>query len=299
MNLPHIAQVFTSCTRLAQAVAKRLKPRGAVQMKKLAPQRLARFIALSLLVMMPMACVTTKTGGVGNAASTDEAVSARVAAAVQYLQKRDFESARRHLKSALELDGRSPEAHDALAYTFLLSGELELAAVHYKYAVNYSNGGSRYRLNYANYLFQQGNFEQAEKHLQIVVDDSLYEKRVAALYLLGMTQQQLLKIEQARRSFERALVLDRADRRVLRELAIMNYDARDFEGAWQYFQQYRRYTSKPSAEMLLLGIELARQLNEADAEASYVLALKNIYPDSREYQSYKRDLEARRKRAKQ
>ncbi|NNC55704.1 MAG: tetratricopeptide repeat protein, partial [Pseudomonadales bacterium] len=156
-------------------------------MKNLASKRPARFITLVLLVMMPMACVTTQKGGVGNKASTDEAVTARVAAAVQYLQKRDFESARRHLKNALDLDSRSPEAHDALAYTFLLSGELELAEVHYKNAVSYSEGGPRYRLNYANYLFQQGNFDQAEKHLQVVVDDSLYEKRVAALYLLGMT----------------------------------------------------------------------------------------------------------------
>lgn len=259
--------------------------------------RVARgFIAAMLLVIMSSGCITTQKGGVGRTAPTDEAVEARVNAAVQYLQKRDFESARRHLKSALELDSRSAKAHDALAYTFMLSGEIELAEVHYRQAVDYSSGASRFRLNYANYLFQQGEFARAERELQTVVEDSLYEKRGSALYLLGLTQLQLLEIDKARRSFERALVLEPRDRRLLRELAIINYDARDFAASWQYFQQYRKYTDKPSAEMLLLGIQLARELNESDAEASYVLALKNIYPESREYQSYLRDLDARRKR---
>ena len=77
----------------------------------------------------------------------------------------------------------------------------------------------------------------------------------------------------------------------MRELAILSYDAREYTEAWYYLQQYRKYTSKPSAEMLLLGVELAGQRNDADARSSFVLALKNIYPESREYKSYLRDTE--------
>jgi Tfp pilus assembly protein PilF len=43
--------------------------------------------------------------------------------------------------------------------------------------------------------------------------------------------------------------------------------------------------------MLLLGVELAGQRNDEDARSSFVLALKNIYPESREYKSYLRDTE--------
>jgi len=264
-------------------------------MQKSIPNCVHRFIAVSLMVIMLSACVTTQRGGIDKSASVDDAVAARVTAAKQYLQKRDFESARRHLKSALDMAPRSADVHDALALTFHASGELDLAAVHYRKAVDYSSGGSRFRVNYANFLYQQGNFEQAEAQLKTVAGDSLYEKRESALYLLGLTQQQLLQLAEAKQSFERALVLNPGNRRVLRELAIMNYDARDFEQAWRYFQQYRKFTSKPSAEMLLLGIELARELERPDAEASYVIALKNIYPDSREYQSYLRDLNNRQR----
>lgn len=252
---------------------------------------LHRFILSLLLISLVSACVTTKKGGFDKAESVDEAVTVRVAAAKQYLRERDFESARRHLKFALELDNKSPDVHDALALTFHASGELELAEKHYQRAVDYGDGRSRYRINYANYLFGQNAFKQAEKQLLAIADDSLYEKREAALVLLGLTQQQLLQQAKAMQSFERALVLNPNNRRVLRELSIMNYDAREYAAAWRYFQQYRNVTARPSAEMLLLGIQLARELDEGDAEASYELALKNLYPESREYQSYLRDME--------
>ncbi len=249
------------------------------------------FIVAVLLVIMATGCVTTEKGGFEKAKTVDAAVSIRVNAAKQYLQKRDFESAKRHLKIALELDPDSPSVHDALALTFHASGELDLAEIHYRKAVHLSDGQSRFRVNYANYLFQQGEFEQAERQLLVVADDSLYEKRESALLLLGFTQQQLLQLANAKESFERALVLNPSNRRVLRELAILSYDAREYTEAWYYLQQYRKYTSKPSAEMLLLGVELAGQRNDADARSSFVLALKNIYPESREYKSYLRDTE--------
>lgn len=250
---------------------------------------LIKLVTMTTLLMLLLACVTTEKGGIAKNTSTEESVAVRVDAAKQYLQKRDFESARRHLKAGLELDAQSADVHDALALTFHASGELELAKKHYKKAIDYGQGNSRYRMNYASFLYQLNEFESAEKQLKYVTDDSLYEKRELALVLLGLTQQQMLEEKNAIRSFERALVLNSKNRRVLRELSIMNYDSRNFQLAWRYFQRYRDVTRQPSAEMLLLGVQLASELNEQDAKASYLIALKNLYPDSREYQSYLRD----------
>lgn len=43
-----------------------------------------------------------------------------------------------------------------------------------------------------------------------------------------------------------------------------------------------------SARGLWLGIRLARETGDRDAESSYALALVNLYPDSVEYQAFKR-----------
>ena len=248
---------------------------------------------LLLLLVVPMAsCITTESGGVTGSESKEDAVEARVNLALQYLRKRDFEAARRNLKLALDIAPRNADVHDAMAHTFSASGDLELADKHYRMAVGYGGDTSRYRFNYANFLLRTGEFERAEKLLVEIADDSLYEKRGAALVLLGMTQQQLLKTDEAKRSFQRALVLDPNNIRVLRELAILSYDDGEIPKSWEYFSQYRQLVrqqqSQPTAEMLLLGIHLAEQLGEKDAAASYVLALRNLYPNSKEYASYQR-----------
>lgn len=245
-------------------------------------------VATLCLLLIVSACVTTTRGGVYKETSPQRAIDMRVAAAIEYLGNRDFESARRHLKIAMEMDDKSADVHDALALTFHYSGEVELAEKHYKKAVAFGGGNSRYRINYANYLYQNSRFDEAERQLVVIVDDSLYEKREAALVMLGLSQQQLLQTDKAKNSFERALSLNPRNSRVLRELAIMNYEAKDYPLSWRYLQAYRRNVSKPDAETLLLGIELAKEIGEADAEASYAIALKNLYPDSREYQSYLR-----------
>jgi len=236
-------------------------------------------------------CVTTERGGFDKAKTVDEAVAVRVHAAKQYLASRDFASAKRHLKSALELDDKSADVHDALALTFGTSGELELADSPFRKAITYGNGGSRYRMNYASFLFRQQKFSAAEKQLEHIADDSLYERRESALILLGLTHLQVLEVKKARQSFEKALVLNPNNQMVLRELSILNYESGEYEQAWRYFQRFRDITAQPGAEMLLLGIQLANQLGDEEARQNYLLALKNLYPDSREYQSYLRDMQ--------
>ena len=49
------------------------------------------FIGAVLLVIMVSGCITTEKGGFEKAKTVDAAVSIRVNAAKQYLQKRDFE----------------------------------------------------------------------------------------------------------------------------------------------------------------------------------------------------------------
>ena len=151
-------------------------------------------------------CVTTQKGGFEKAKTVDEAVAVRVHAAKQYLGNRDFVAAKRHLKSALELDDKSADVHDALALTFRASGEQELAEKHFRKAISYGDGISRYRMNYASYLYNKQDYTAAERQLTLIADDSLYERRESALILLGLTQLQVLEPEKAEQSFELSLI---------------------------------------------------------------------------------------------
>mgnify|MGYP000347894811 CR=1 FL=1 len=241
-------------------------------------------VCLSLL----SACVVTKEGDIKSGTKQEMALR-RVEAAKQYLRNNDLEAARRLLREALQLDDGLPNVHDALGLTFQVSGEDELAEKHFSRAVKLGDGESRYRVNFANFLFKQGRYEDAVKHLQKVADDTLYERREQALVLLGLCQQQMAEPAKALRSFERALTLNPRNKMVLRQLSVSEFERQQFEQSWQYLQSYRRLTPTLDAELLLLGVHLARKLDKSDAEASFALALKNLYPQSREYQSYARE----------
>ena len=262
--------------------------KSCIGVNNVVASRLAAAFTLLLALMVLTACVTTQRGGFEDEASAEEATRIRVEAAKRYLSQAepDFEQARRHLRLALEQSPKSPDVHDALALSFQFSDEFELADLHFRNAVKWGDGASRYRNNYASFLFQQEEFKKAERQLKYVAKDSLYERRESALVLLGLAQQQLIDTVAAQKSFEQALVLNPRNTIVLRELSIMSYDAEKYSESWSYYQRFRQATRTRSAEMLLLGVQLANTLGNNDAFVSYGLSLKNLYPDSREYQSY-------------
>jgi type IV pilus assembly protein PilF len=92
--------------------------------------------------------------------------------------------------------------------------------------------------------------------------------------------------------------MDRTNRIALLEVAEIRFDAGDLENAGKYYDTYRSVVRRQSARGLWLGIRLARETGDRNAEGretgdrnaegSYVLALSNMYPDSAEYQSYQR-----------
>ena len=87
-----------------------------------------------------------------------------------------------------------------------------------------------------------------------------------------------------------ALVADesRADAnpRIYYLVANSSFEEKDYSAAKRYLDQYLAI-AKSSPKSLWLGIRIERIFNNKDKEASYILALKNLYPYSKEYLEYK------------
>ena len=69
----------------------------------------------------------------------------------------------------------------------------------------------------------------------------------------------------------------------------MSFDEKDYTSAKQYFDQFAKI-AKPSARSLWLGIRIERIFGNQDKEASYAVALKGMFPYSKEYLAYKESL---------
>ena len=120
----------------------------------------------------------------------------------------------------------------------------------------------------------------------MVVTDTLYESRPQAFINLGLCRRRLGDDDGARVAFTRALAMNRTSTISMLELAHIEFDAGNWREAERQMEYYKRFARRQSPRALWLGIRLSRELQDGDAEASYALALRNLYPESQEFQAY-------------
>ncbi len=250
-----------------------------------------RCLAVLGLGLLLSACVTQSESVFDSDPSPEDALKARVELARSYIGDGNWDDAKRNLKLAQEIDPKSPEVAEAFALVYQSTGEYELAEESFKRALSLKRDFSRARNNYAAFLYDQGRMQEAESQLEIVIRDTLYESRPRAFINLGLVRVQLDKDDEAREAFTRALAMDRGNSLALLELAHIEYRAENYPLADRYLENYRRFRRQQSARALWLGIRVSRELGDQDAEASSVLALRNLYPRSAEYRAYQQAVE--------
>jgi type IV pilus assembly protein PilF len=249
---------------------------------------LTKIFLIMLVPALLAGCVTTTEGGFTEKYSPEQALNERVELARKYIGDGNWEAAKRNLKLAYEIDPNSAEVYEAFALVYQSTGEYELAEENFESAIRIDPKFSRARNNYAAFLFSQQRYEEAEKQLEIVVKDTLYSGRPRAFVNLGLCREQLFNPQGAEEAFVRALAMDRTNSIALLEMAQLRFDAGDTFNARKYYNTYRSVVRQQSARGLWLGIRLAREAGDLNDEGSYALALSNLYPDSVEYQAYKR-----------
>ena len=244
-------------------------------------------VTLAVTVVLT-ACITTTDSVFTEKADTAKALERRVELARKYIGEGNWDDAKRNLKLAYEMDPNNAEVHEAFALVYQSTGEFELAEQSYKTAIRLDKNFSRARNNYATFLYSQQRYDEAASQLEYVVQDSLYKARPRAFVNLGLCRLQLFDSQGAEEAFRRALTMDRTNAIALLELAQLRFDAGDFRSAQSYYDTYRTVVRQQSARGLWLGIRIARENDDRDAEGSYALALANLYPKSVEYDAYKR-----------
>lgn len=253
--------------------------------------RIAKLFCIFFITVVLNACVTTETGGFSKKADRDKALEASITLARQYISEQEWNQAKRHLKSALEINDKSAEVHEAMALVFQNTGELERAEEHYKLAIRYDGSISRVRLNYAGFLMRLQRCEEAIDELEIVVSDTLYDNRQQAYVSLGYCYSNLGDLEKTEDSFKRAFLMsNRQSPALMFELADVYYKLNEYNNAQRYYDGFRAQVKRQPPRALLLGARLAKHFNNDDALSSYGLALKNLYPNSQQYLDYQKEL---------
>lgn len=236
-------------------------------------------------VLFLSSCITETVGGTDNEGDPQAALERRVELARQYIGRGDWENAKRNLELANNIDSDNPSVHEAFGLVYQSTGEYDRAEESFKRALRVDPQFSRARNNYAAFLFFLGRYEEAESQFAIVVEDSLYSGRPMAYINLGMSRLNLQDSVGAEDAFTRVLRMDRRNPIALLEMGYLRLAADDIANAQSYYGVYRTVVPRQSSRGFMLGIKLSEAAGDEDAQSSYELALRNLYPDSQEYQA--------------
>jgi len=213
---------------------------------------------------------------------------ARVAIAAEYIQTNRPELALQSLQRALELDPKSPEAHNVMGVLLEKDDDFIKAEQNYRKALSLKSEYPQARNNYGVLLYRLKRYKEAMEQFSIAAADLSYERREVALEYVGKIALMLGDKEKAKTTFERALKLNALLPNPALELAIFAFDEQKLPEANRYYQRYIRAleTEPQSARGLWLGIRLARVNHDNNALAIYEFTLKRLYANSDEYQAY-------------
>ena len=220
-------------------------------------------------------------------APTADRVRAQVDLAEGYLDVGDLARARATVERALELDPRSWEAHDVYALIYQLQGDADLAERHFRLALRSGPDSSRVHNDYGVFLYQQERYGEAVRQLRRAADNPDSGNRPVAFENLGLASLAAGDRTEARNAFARAVMLEGRMSISLLELAELAYEDADFAQSANWYRRYRDVVTRQTPRSLWLGVRLARRAEDANAEASYALQLRNLYPLSDEYRLYR------------
>jgi len=235
---------------------------------------------------------TTTTGNMTNdkgkkpEVDREKALQNRLQLALGYMGKGDNNRAREHLNKATEMNSRSPEVHDVWGLLYQRQGELKEAELHYKKALSYDPTFTRGRNNYGLFLLRSNRLEEAYQQFVIGSQDLGYPNRAELFYKLGFTAQKLNKAKEAEEAFTKAALLNPKMSIAYLELAEIDYKRGDYSRAQLFLNKYSVTKPNTSPRGLWLGIRLEHSLGNKDAEASQGMALRNLFPDSKENKEY-------------
>jgi len=251
-------------------------------------QVLRRAVAAMLFVLSAVlvGCVTTEQPAFAAKASKDKAVEKEVDIAMRYLSKDQPEIAIKRLNAVAKEAPDSPAVYEVLGIAFQRTGEIELAEEQFRKALRLDPSYSRARNNYATYLFSQQRYEDACKEFEKVVEDVYYDNRARAFLNLGQCSIQLEHWDEAETALKRAVSLERTLGMAYQELGWVYLHKKQYAKASESLDRYRLLVKQSSPRALLLGIRVAREFGDKDGEASYAMALRNLYPRSKEYLDY-------------
>lgn len=255
-------------------------------------------LAVSSLTLVT-ACNTTTTKSTDLSASANEldeanraqentttnitAAGYNVQLGLGYLQQGDMQRAKSKLLLALSQAPQWPQALDAMGYYLENTGDTKTAAYYYQKAVSIAPTSGAVQNNYGTYLCRIGQYQEADNHFMLAIQDINYLNTAEAYENAGLCSMEIPDNDKALSYFIKAIQQDPHRTTSVLEIAQINYKRGDYSLAQSYLDNYFSQVPQPGPEAMLLAIRLAHTRNDTATIGKYAVMLQSEYPGSLEY----------------
>lgn len=171
-------------------------------------------------------------------------------------------------------------AHNVLGIVYMELREDAKAAIAFEQALKLAPNDPDTLNNYGWFVCQRQDPKQAMQYFRSALRDPLYNSPERALHNAGVCARKAGDIATAQSMFRSALERQPRYAPTLVELASVTYSQGRFKEAEALLNRHNQVVQAPSADALLLGVRIARALNDRMAEGSYIQQLRRRFPDS-------------------
>jgi type IV pilus assembly protein PilF len=241
-------------------------------------------VTLRLGVPALAALVVVSLGGCGSSSpkrpdKLDDAAVYNTQLGISYLHQGELAVAKDKLDRAVKQDPSYAPAHSARAMLYDRLGNSEVADNEFRTALKLAPHDPDMINNYAVYLCQNGRTDEGVKKFQEAAANALYRTPEAAYTNAGVCLRAAKKDDEARALFIKALQTRPNYGEAAYQLANLQFQHNELAQARSLIDSFLGHFPD-TADLLLLGVRVARGQNDQVASAKYARKLQLDFPDS-------------------
>lgn len=240
--------------------------------------------ALVCTALCGLLLAAATSGGAQERSREQSAAAANLELGVAYLRQGNLSVAKDKLEKALKQNPRDASVHTALALLYERLGETARVDGHYRTALRLAPRNPDIQNNYAVYLCRAGRDKEGLAQFEKAAANPLYRTPEAAYTNAGVCLRSAKRLDEAERSFARALTV----RPNYAEAAFQLGDLQLERGrAGEARQLVERYLASFEAtpDLLLLGARLSRQGCDRAGFERYARRLRMDFPGTGQAQA--------------
>ncbi|HEY2807229.1 MAG TPA: type IV pilus biogenesis/stability protein PilW [Steroidobacteraceae bacterium] len=236
------------------------------------------------LAVPAMAALVVSLGGCGSGNpkrpdKLDDAAVYNTQLGISYLHQGELAVAKDKLDRAVKQDPSYAPAHSARAMLYDRLGNSEVADNEFRIALKLAPHDPDMINNYAVYLCQNGRTDEGVKKFQEAAANALYRTPEAAYTNAGVCLRAAKRDDEARALFIKALQTRPNYGEAAFQLADLQFQQKQFTQARALIDSFLGHFPD-TADLLLLGVRVARAQNDQVGSAKYARKLQLDFPDS-------------------